>query len=100
MKSSIYSRWDGSQDEFRVDAERALDALSNLMMEGLDAQSALEWMRQHGFELAGLDMRVMGLSELMEELRSWANHDLRSLNGHIEYLLREAVKKRKGKPGG
>jgi uncharacterized protein with von Willebrand factor type A (vWA) domain len=26
-------------------------------------------MRQHGFELAGLDMRVMGLSELLEELR-------------------------------
>ena len=38
--------------------------------------------------------------ELMEELRSWANHDLRSLNGHIEFLLREAVKKRRGKPGG
>ena len=38
--------------------------------------------------------------ELMEELRSWAEHDLRSLNGHIEYLLREALKKRKGKSGG
>jgi len=38
--------------------------------------------------------------ELMEELRSWAAHDLRSLNGHIEFLLREAVKKRKGKSGG
>jgi hypothetical protein len=69
VKSSVYSRWDGSQDEFRLDAERALDALSNLMMEGLDASSALEWMRQHGFELPGLDMRVMGLSELLEELR-------------------------------
>jgi hypothetical protein len=32
--------------------------------------------------------------ELMEELRKWAGQDLRSLNGHIEYLLREAVKKR------
>jgi len=35
----------------------------------------------------------------MEELRSGPNHDLRSLNGHIEYLLREAVKKRRAKPG-
>ena len=34
--------------------------------------------------------------ELMEELRVWANQDLRSLNAHIEYLLREAVKKRRG----
>jgi hypothetical protein len=33
--------------------------------------------------------------ELMDELRRWASADLRSLNGHIEYLLREAVKKRK-----
>jgi len=33
---------------------------------------------------------------LMEDLRSWAGQDLRSLNGHIEFLLREAVKHRKG----
>jgi hypothetical protein len=35
--------------------------------------------------------------DLMAELRAWANQDLRSLNSHIEYLLREAVKRRKGK---
>jgi uncharacterized protein with von Willebrand factor type A (vWA) domain len=69
VKSSVYSRWDGSQNEFRLDAERALDALSDLLMEGLDAREALEWMRQHGFELAGLDMRVMGVDELVDELR-------------------------------
>jgi len=70
MKTQVYSRWDGSQQEFRLDAERALDALSELLMEGLDVREALEWMRQHGFELSGLDMRVMGLDELMAELRS------------------------------
>ena len=37
---------------------------------------------------------------LMEELRSWAAHDLRSLNGHIEFLLREAVRARRGKKEG
>ncbi|MGI9590884.1 MAG: VWA domain-containing protein [Myxococcota bacterium] len=72
MKSFVYSRWDGSQEEFRLDAERALDALSDLLMEGLDAREALEWMRQHGFELAGLDMRVMGVDELVAELREQA----------------------------
>jgi hypothetical protein len=35
--------------------------------------------------------------ELYEELRAWAAADLRSLNAHLEYLLREAVKKRRGK---
>ena len=34
--------------------------------------------------------------DLLAELRAWANQDLRSLNGHIEYLLREAVRRRRG----
>jgi len=36
---------------------------------------------------------------LLAELRGWANQDLRSLNGHIEFLLREALKRRKGGDG-
>jgi uncharacterized protein with von Willebrand factor type A (vWA) domain len=68
VKSVVYSRWDGSQEEFRLDAEAALGALSDLLMEGLDAAEALDWMRRHGFELAGLEMRVMGLEELLAEL--------------------------------
>ena len=69
MRASVYSRWDGSQDEFTLDANRALEALSDLMMEGMTAAEALEWMRQSGFELAGLDFRVMGSDELLAELR-------------------------------
>ncbi len=72
MKSIVYSRWDGSQSEFSLDADSALDALSDLMMEGLDAREALEWMQRYGFELAGLDMRVMGLEALIGELRDEA----------------------------
>ncbi len=34
--------------------------------------------------------------ELMAELREWANQDLRSLNAHIEFLLRDAVRQRRG----
>ena len=69
MKTYRYSRWDGTQDEFSVDPEQALDALSDLMMEGMDARQALEQMRRLGFELGGLDMRVMGLDELVDQLR-------------------------------
>ncbi len=72
MKSLVYSRWDARQREFRLDAERALDAISSLLMEGLDAREALEWMRRHGFEMAGMDMRVMGVDELISELRDAA----------------------------
>ena len=69
MRAYRYSRWDGSQDEFTFAPDQALDAMSELMLEGMDAQQALEWMRQFGFELGGLDMRVMGIDELVQELR-------------------------------
>ena len=37
--------------------------------------------------------------ELWAELESWAAAELRSINGQIEYLLRQAVLKRKGSSG-
>jgi hypothetical protein len=33
---------------------------------------------------------------LWDELEAWAQDDLRSVNGQIEYLLRQAVVRRKG----
>ena len=33
--------------------------------------------------------------DLWKELEKWAADELRSVNGQIEYLLREAVKQRK-----
>jgi hypothetical protein len=34
--------------------------------------------------------------DLHDELRAWADAELRSLNGQIEYLLRDAVRRRRG----
>ena len=34
--------------------------------------------------------------DLYEDLRTWADSELRSVNGQIELLLRQAVQKRKG----
>jgi len=67
-----YSRWDGTQQEFTLDPKRALDALSELLMEGLSVEEALEWMRRGGFPLAGMNFRVMGAEELAQELRQQA----------------------------
>jgi hypothetical protein len=36
--------------------------------------------------------------DLWEHLNRWARDDLRSLNAQIEFILREAVRKRTGKP--
>ena len=34
---------------------------------------------------------------LWEELEAWAEEELRSVNGQIEIILRQAVQKRRGK---
>ena len=34
--------------------------------------------------------------ELWKEIEKWAADDLRSVNGQVEYLLRQAVRERKG----
>ncbi len=34
--------------------------------------------------------------ELYDELRRWAEQDFRSVNGQIEFLLQDAVRRRKG----
>ena len=34
--------------------------------------------------------------KLWEDLEAWAQDELRSVNGQIEYLLKQAVQKRKG----
>ena len=36
---------------------------------------------------------------LWADLEAWAADELRSVNGQIEYLLREAVRRRKGEQG-
>jgi uncharacterized protein with von Willebrand factor type A (vWA) domain len=90
VKSLVYSRWDGSLEAFSLDARRALDAVSNLMMEGMSVQEALDWMRRQGFELAGLDLRVMGVDELLQELREEARslYDRYDMSGALDELRR------------
>jgi hypothetical protein len=36
--------------------------------------------------------------ELWRELEAWAQEELRSVNGQIEYLLKQAVRQRKRRP--
>jgi hypothetical protein len=35
-------------------------------------------------------------AKLWAELEAWAQDELRSVNGQVEYILRQAVQKRKG----
>ena len=48
-------------------------------------------------EGAGRKAFLLRLSpEVFEALRGWSAQELRSLNGHIEYLLRKALEERQG----
>jgi len=96
MKASRYSRWDGTQDAFSLDVHGALEQLSDLMMEGLDAREALEWMREYGFPMAGMDMRVMGRQELIRELRQqveslFQRYDLDGATSELEERLEDIL---------
>ena len=48
-----------------------------------------------GAEKKQIPLRLSG--RLYAEIAAWAEDDFRSVNGQIEYLLTECVKKRKGK---
>lgn len=37
-------------------------------------------------------------AELLDDLSGWAKDELRSLNAQIEYVLRDAIRKRSGRP--
>ena len=47
-----------------------------------------------GAEKKQIPLRLSG--KLYAEIAAWAEDDFRSVNGQIEYLLTECVKKRKG----
>src|SRR5215831_16626394 len=75
-----YSRWDGTQRAFSLAAEAALDELARHLMEGMSVDEALSWMRYQGFELAGMDFRVMGVEELLQKLRQQARERMAGHN--------------------
>ncbi|HTO70507.1 MAG TPA: VWA domain-containing protein [Myxococcota bacterium] len=75
-----YSRWDGTQRAFSLAAEAALDELARHLMEGMSVDEALSWMRYQGFGLAGMDFRVMGVEELLQELRQQARERMAGHN--------------------
>lgn len=70
MRAIVYSRWDGSQTAFSLDPDEALRAVSELMMHGLSLPEALEWLRRHGLTTSSLGFRIMGVEELLNELRT------------------------------
>ena len=61
-----YTSWDGSQ-RVRLNADQVFEKLSEYLSYTDDVQQALEWLLRQGMEWEG--MRIMGLDDLLDELR-------------------------------
>ena len=68
MKAIIYTAWDGTQTPFTLKRQDILKAFTDNIMEGMDPSMALAQMLWEGFPLAGMDFRVMGLSEILQQI--------------------------------
>src|SRR5215468_5733175 len=72
-----YTAWDGTQ-QVRLTAEQAFDKLSELLSYTDDVQQALDWLLHQGIEFEGV--RVLGLDDLLEQLREAMRQRYRDLN--------------------
>jgi len=90
-----YSRWDGSQVGFDVDADELFAQITDELIYHGDLNSALRRLLQSGFE-DDEGNRIQGLSELLERLRrarrdTLERHDLGGVYEDIAERLREVV---------
>jgi uncharacterized protein with von Willebrand factor type A (vWA) domain len=91
-----YSRWDGSQQGFDLDADAILEEINDDLLYHGDVNAALRRMMQQGF--ADRDgRRVAGLRELMERLRERRNaereqYDLGGVYSEIAEQLEDIVR--------
>ena len=88
-----YSRWDGTQEVFTVDADDLMGQLSEHVMSHGDLSSALRSMLQKGM-MDQRGRRLTGVQEILERLRrmrqqSLEKYDIDSVLQGIEERLRE-----------
>ena len=75
-----------------LELQKRLENISNMEKEILTKEKKLKEK-----EKAKKQVLLRLSPSLWEEIAAWAEDDFRSINGQIEYLLAECVKKRKGK---
>ena len=90
-----YSRWDGTQVGFDLDADSLLDEMTDDLLYHGDLNAALRRMLQPGFQDRNGE-RLMGMREMLEKLRErrreeLENHDLGGVYDDIAEQLREVV---------
>ncbi len=77
MLTVRYTAWDGTQ-QVRLTAEQAFDKLSEFLSFTDDVQQAFDWLLHQGLEMEGI--RVLGLDDLLEQLREAMRARYRDVN--------------------
>src|SRR3954452_13655179 len=95
-----YSRWDGTQAGFELDADDVLSEITDDLLYHGDLNAALRRMMQSGFRDQNGE-RMDGLRELMEKLRrrrkdELEKYDLGGVYDDIAQELREVVEQERG----
>jgi uncharacterized protein with von Willebrand factor type A (vWA) domain len=90
-----YSRWDGTQTGFDLDAEQLLDEMSDDLLYHGDLNAALRRLMQQGFRDRNNE-ELMGLREMLQKLRErrrqeLENRDLGGVYDDIAQQLNEVV---------
>jgi uncharacterized protein with von Willebrand factor type A (vWA) domain len=90
-----YSRWDGTQTGFDLDAEQLLDEMSDDLLYHGDLNAALRRLMQQGFKDRNNE-ELMGLREMLQKLRErrrqeLENRDLGGVYDDIAQQLNEVV---------
>ena len=90
-----YSRWDGTQVGFELDATDIFSEITDDLLYHGDLNAALRRMMQSGFQDANGE-RLQGLREMLDQLRkqrreALENHDLGGVYDDIAKELREVV---------
>jgi uncharacterized protein with von Willebrand factor type A (vWA) domain len=90
-----YSRWDGTQKGFDLDADAILAEISDDLIHHGDVNHALRRLLQHGFRDRNGE-RIAGLQELLEKLRRsrrerLEQHDLGGVYDDIAQKLRDVL---------
>jgi len=73
MRSYLYKRWDGSQEPFSLEKKEIVDKFMDNIMKGMSPNMSLAQMIWEGFPMAGMNFRVMGLEEMIQELQKQKN---------------------------
>ena len=95
MPRVSYSRWDGTQKGFDLDADAVLAEISDDLIHHGDVNMALRRLLQHGFRDRD-GQRIQGLQELLEKLRRsrrerLEQHDLGGVYDEVAEKLRDVV---------